>query len=169
LFQAPAGLDTFVYSYYFGVGHVEQFNFAFLYGQAFQSHKIITTGFLSSSGAVLQNQCRYVFDFVLYIFTYYFLSLNGTTTNNYATVTPYGIAVDPITTVNVPQGFLIDCIFDHIGLSTTRFCFCFVFVLGFVFSFSFIILFLVFVFSFRFRFGLKVLLFFYIICGSLFS
>ena len=58
-FKAPESIDKFVYTYYFGIGHVGAYDFAYLYGQALQSQKTITVGFVAYEGTTIQNQCRY--------------------------------------------------------------------------------------------------------------
>ncbi|KAI0264216.1 hypothetical protein BC834DRAFT_924739 [Gloeopeniophorella convolvens] len=87
---APVPLNEAVSTWYFGSAQVGPYDLSFVSATALGSSRPLNTGYLSSSGTVLQNQC----------------SVEGTKSVDISKLTPYGSAVQA--GVTVPAGFILE-------------------------------------------------------------
>jgi hypothetical protein len=91
---SPQPINSAVESWFFGSATIGEYDLSYISITPSNSTKILTTGYLSRNGVVLQNQC----------------SLQGTKANDHSVITPYGLQHDSVANVQVPQGFIIEYI-----------------------------------------------------------
>ncbi|KAI0692359.1 hypothetical protein C8T65DRAFT_711394 [Cerioporus squamosus] len=88
----PHAIDTFIDDWYFLDAQVGPFDLSAVWAKISGATREFTTGFLQHDGVILRNQC----------------SMLGSKTEDFITVTPYGLAFDAPSGVNVMQGFILD-------------------------------------------------------------
>lgn len=90
---APTPLNAAVSTWYFGSATVGEYDLSYTSVTPVNSTKILSTGYLSRNGVILQNQC----------------GLLGAKQTDSSAVTPYGLQNDTVAGgVSVPTGYLID-------------------------------------------------------------
>ncbi|KAI0824026.1 hypothetical protein BC628DRAFT_1323523, partial [Trametes gibbosa] len=88
----PRPIDAFMDDWYFLDAQVGPYDLSAVFSAITGSTRDFNTGFLEHAGTILQNQC----------------SLAGTRTKDFVTITPYGLAFDQPSGVNVMKGFVLD-------------------------------------------------------------
>ncbi|KAI0828473.1 hypothetical protein BC628DRAFT_1409100 [Trametes gibbosa] len=88
----PQPIDTFMDDWYFLDAQVGPYDLSAVFAAITGSTRDFNTGFLEHAGAILQNQC----------------SLQGSRTSDFITITPYGLAFDAPSGVNVMDGFILE-------------------------------------------------------------
>ncbi|KAL1938713.1 hypothetical protein VTO73DRAFT_11316 [Trametes versicolor] len=88
----PAAIDGFMDDWYFLDAQVGPYDLSAVFAAITGSTRDFNTGFLEHAGTVLQNQC----------------SLQGSRTQDLVTITPYGVAFDEPSEVNVMSGFVLE-------------------------------------------------------------
>ena len=88
----PQTIDTFIDDWYFLDAQVGPFDLSAVWARISGATREFTTGFLQRDGVILQNQC----------------SVLGSKMEDIVTITPYGLAFDEPSGVNVMKGFILD-------------------------------------------------------------
>lgn len=92
----PEPIQNFISTWYFGAATVGPYTFSYLAVRTIDSDRTLTTGFLARDGIVLQNQCG--------------TDKQG---NDRSSLTPFGVIHNPVSGVDVPQGYNIDYILTN--------------------------------------------------------
>ncbi|RPD54042.1 hypothetical protein L227DRAFT_604267 [Lentinus tigrinus ALCF2SS1-6] len=88
----PQPIDKFIDDWYFLDAQVGPFDLSAVWAKISGATREFTTGFLQRDGVILQNQC----------------SVLGSKTDDFVTITPYGLGFDEPSGVNVMKGFILE-------------------------------------------------------------
>lgn len=94
---SPQPINAAVDTWFFGSAQIGPYDLSYISITPTNSQKILTTGYLSHNGVVLENQC----------------SLQGSKTKDISVITPWGSHQDTVANVLVPQGFIIEYILQN--------------------------------------------------------